>query len=117
MPWVITRVCRDCVDTRCVEVCPVDCIYEYTGPPDPGIPNQLFINPEECINCRMCQSECPWEAPVEDLEIPAGFEDDIALNTLTLAHPERFVVPEVVDKPYPEFATVQANKQRWDWPL
>jgi formate hydrogenlyase subunit 6/NADH:ubiquinone oxidoreductase subunit I len=32
MTWVITRVCRDCLDTSCIEVCPVDCIYEYVGP-------------------------------------------------------------------------------------
>ena len=31
MPWTITRLCRDCLDTGCVSVCPVDCIYEYTG--------------------------------------------------------------------------------------
>lgn len=30
MPWVITKLCIDCKDTECAEVCPVDCIYELT---------------------------------------------------------------------------------------
>jgi len=51
MAWVITRLCRECVDQSCVEVCPVDCIYEYTGGDAESFPNQLYIDPEECINC------------------------------------------------------------------
>ncbi len=40
MTWVITRLCRDCVDQSCVDVCPVDCIYEYTGNDGETFPNQ-----------------------------------------------------------------------------
>jgi ferredoxin len=113
MPWVITRLCRDCVDTQCVDVCPVDCIYGYVGDNDPQFPNQLYINPDECINCRMCQSECPWEAPMEDLETPPEFQADIALNARTVERPELFRIPATVTKPRPTFADVQANKLRW----
>ena len=47
MTWVITRLCRDCVDMSCVDVCPVECIYEYKGDDRGTFPNQLYIQPEE----------------------------------------------------------------------
>ena len=70
MPWVITKLCRDCVDMSCVEVCPVDCIYEYKGEDRDAFPNQLYIDPEECIDCGVCEPECPWEAIFEDERVP-----------------------------------------------
>ena len=79
MPWVITKLCRDCVDQSCVEVCPVDCIYGYAGDAS-DVPNQLFINPEECIDCGVCEPECPWEAIYEDERVPKVFSDDVASN-------------------------------------
>ena len=77
MAWVITRLCRDCVDMSCVEVCPVDCIYQYKGEDTETFPNQLFIDPEECINCGVCEPECPWEAIFEDEQVPEVFQADI----------------------------------------
>ena len=68
MAWVITRLCQDCVDVSCVEVCPVDCIVEYKGDDKTTWKNQLYIDPEECINCGVCEPECPWEAIFEDEE-------------------------------------------------
>ena len=59
MTWVITRLCQDCLDTSCIEVCPVDCIYEYVGPASDQFPNQLYIDPEECIDCQACEPVCP----------------------------------------------------------
>ena len=53
MAWVITSLCRDCVDQSCFEVCPVDCTYEYTGDDVASFPNQLYIDPEECIDCAI----------------------------------------------------------------
>jgi ferredoxin len=47
MAYVIAEPCIDVKDKACVEVCPVDCIYEG--------PNQLFIHPDECIDCRACE--------------------------------------------------------------
>jgi ferredoxin len=55
MTWVITRLCRDCLDTSCIEVSPVDCIYEYVGPASDQFPNQLYIDPDECIDCQACE--------------------------------------------------------------
>jgi ferredoxin len=80
MAYIITRLCRDCVDTGCVAVCPVDCIYEYTGADKQTFPNQLYIHPDECIDCGACEPECPWQAIFEEVAVPDVFADDTKLN-------------------------------------
>ena len=80
MTYIIAEPCVSTCDTACVEVCPVDCIH---GPDDktgagaeakePGFDpegKQLYINPEECIDCGACEPECPVEAIFEESEIP-----------------------------------------------
>ncbi|MBT5827936.1 MAG: ferredoxin family protein [Alphaproteobacteria bacterium] len=54
MTYVVTDNCIKCKYTDCVEVCPVDCFYEGE--------NMLVINPEECIDCGVCEPECPIDA-------------------------------------------------------
>lgn len=54
MTFVVTDNCIKCKYTDCVEVCPVDCFYEGE--------NMLVINPDECIDCGVCEPECPAEA-------------------------------------------------------
>jgi ferredoxin len=54
MTFVVTDSCVKCKYTDCVEVCPVDCFYEGD--------NMLVINPDECIDCGVCEPECPVEA-------------------------------------------------------
>lgn len=54
MTYVVTENCIRCKFTDCVEVCPVDCFYEGE--------NMLAINPDECIDCGVCEPECPAEA-------------------------------------------------------
>ena len=54
MTFVVTENCIKCKYSDCVEVCPVDCFYEGE--------NMLVINPEECIDCGVCEPECPAEA-------------------------------------------------------
>ena len=54
MTYVVTDKCIKCKYTDCVEVCPVDCFYEGK--------NMLVINPEECIDCGVCEPECPIDA-------------------------------------------------------
>src|SRR5262245_25243447 len=83
MTYIITRLCRDCVDTGCVAVCPVDCIYEYTGSDGGQFPNQLYIHPDECIDCGACEPECPWQAIFEEVSVPGVFNDDTPLNYAT----------------------------------
>src|SRR5262245_4722524 len=92
MSFVITRLCRDCVDGSCIPVCPVaDCIVEHR-PKDRSseLPNQLFINPDECIHCGMCLPECPWEAIYPEEDVPEHFKDDVALNALAAARTTEF---------------------------
>ncbi len=76
MPWIITRLCIDCIDTGCVSVCPVDCIYEYVGTTSEHFPNMLYIYPDECIDCGACEPECPWQAIFEEPAVPDVFKDD-----------------------------------------
>ena len=113
MAWVITRLCRDCVDGACVEVCPVECIYEYTGDDREKFPNQLYINPEECIDCGACEPECPWEAIYEDVSVPESLSDDTALNALTVDEADSFQVPADSEKAQPSPEQVTENKQKW----
>ena len=58
MTFVVTDKCIKCKYTDCVEVCPVDCFYEGE--------NMLVIHPDECIDCGVCEPECPIEAIVPD---------------------------------------------------
>lgn len=70
MTYIVTDVCIRCKYTDCVEVCPVDCFYEGE--------NMLVINPDECIDCGVCEPECPIGAIVPDLDPEA--EKFLSLN-------------------------------------
>ncbi len=60
MTYLVTDACIRCKYTDCVAVCPVDCFYEGE--------NMLVIKPDECIDCGVCEPECPVEAIVPDTE-------------------------------------------------
>ena len=72
MTYVVTENCIKCKYTDCVEVCPVDCFHEG--------PNFLVIDPEECIDCNLCLSECPAEAIFQEDDVPDNQRAFIALN-------------------------------------
>ncbi|AKS41295.1 ferredoxin FdxA [Wenzhouxiangella marina] len=96
MTFVVIENCIKCKYTDCVEVCPVDCFHEG--------PNFLVIDPEECIDCTLCEPECPAEAIVPEDDIPAGQEAFLELNAeLSREWP---VISEM--KPHPEDA------KEWD---
>ena len=80
MTYVITEPCIDVKDTACVDVCPVDCIHPTSDSDDFENQNQLFINPAECIDCNVCEPECPVEAIFIDDEVPEEWEHFIQLN-------------------------------------
>ena len=80
MAYIITRLCRDCLDTGCVAVCPVDCIYEYTGSDREQWPNQLYIHPDECIDCGACEPECPVTAIFPEEDVPANMKEYVQIN-------------------------------------
>ncbi len=115
MTWVITKLCRDCVDESCVEVCPVDCIYQYDGDDAKNFPVQLYIDPEECINCGVCEPECPWEAIFEDEQVPPIFSDDTGINAKILDDKDSFSVPEVEDQSKPSPQQIEENKAKWGY--
>jgi ferredoxin len=72
MTYVVLENCIKCKYTDCVEVCPVDCFHEG--------PNFLVIDPEECIDCTLCEAECPAEAIVSEDDVPSAQTALIALN-------------------------------------
>ncbi|MEI6417879.1 MAG: ferredoxin FdxA [Sphingomonadales bacterium] len=71
MAYVVTEACIKCKYMDCVEVCPVDCFYEGE--------TMVVINPNECIDCGVCEPECPAEAILPDTE--GGLEKWMELNT------------------------------------
>ena len=66
MPYVITEACVGTKDKACVDVCPVDCIYEGE--------QQLYIHPDECIDCGACEPECPVTAIFPEEDVPGQHE-------------------------------------------
>lgn len=111
MPWVVTRLCKDHVDTACVAECPVDCFYKPNAT-SAEHPNQLYISPDECIDCGACEPACPWEAIFQDDSVPDVFADDIELNAKCDEQRELFTTAEVstdTEKPTPE--QVAENKR------
>lgn len=72
MTFVVTESCIKCKYTDCVEVCPVDCFYEG--------PNFLAIDPEECIDCALCEPECPVDAIYAEDDLPPEYQKYLELN-------------------------------------
>ena len=71
MTYIVTDNCIKCKYMDCVEVCPVDCFYEGE--------NMLVIHPDECIDCGVCEPECPAEAIKPDTE--GGLDKWLEVNT------------------------------------
>ena len=72
MTYLVNDKCIKCKLTDCVEVCPVDCFYEG--------PEFLVIHPDECIDCGLCEPECPIEAIFADDELPKDQIEFIEIN-------------------------------------
>ncbi|MSQ12306.1 MAG: 4Fe-4S dicluster domain-containing protein [Dehalococcoidia bacterium] len=74
MTYIITEPCVNVKDGACIDVCPVDCIY--TTPGD----SQMFIAPDECIDCAACEPVCPVAAIFAEDQTPANMKQFIPLN-------------------------------------
>ena len=89
MSYIIAEPCLGVCDTACVDVCPVDCIH---GPDDPTGSSaevaklkslegkQLYIDPDECIDCGACEPECPVTAIFEESDLPAEWQKYKEIN-------------------------------------
>jgi len=96
MTYVVTENCIKCKYTDCVEVCPVDCFHEG--------PNMLVIDPEECIDCTLCEPECPAQAIFSEDDLSRDQAPFLAINAdLAKAWP---VLTEKKDPP--------ADATEWD---
>ena len=91
MTYVVTEACIKCKYMDCVEVCPVDCFYEGE--------NMLVINPDECIDCGVCEPECPPEAILPDTE--KGMEQWLELNRRPVGRAGRTSPARVRRRPTP----------------
>ncbi len=72
MTFVVTDKCIKCKYTDCVEVCPVDCFHEGA--------NMLVIDPDECIDCSLCEPECPIEAIFPEDDVPESSSRFLEIN-------------------------------------
>lgn len=101
MTFVVTDVCIRCKYTDCVEVCPVDCFYEGE--------NMLVINPDECIDCGVCEPECPIDAilPDSDARADRWLEPNKDFS-------EKW--PNITRKKpaMPEAETLKSEKDKWE---
>lgn len=110
MTFIVGENCIKCKHTDCVEVCPVDCFYEG--------PNMLVINPDECIDCALCEPECPVDAIYAEDEVP---EDQIEFIEINAELAEQWpVITEMKDSPpdAEEWADVPNKRQHLEreWP-
>jgi ferredoxin len=78
--YVIAEPCIGVKDNSCVEVCPVDCIHPTPEEPEWQKVDQLFIDPEECIDCDACVEACPVDAIFAEDQVPEEWRHFTPLN-------------------------------------
>ena len=72
MTYIITEGCIDLLDKTCIDECPVDCIYEGA--------RQMYIHPDECVDCGACEPVCPVEAIFYEDDLPDQWKDYYTAN-------------------------------------
>ena len=111
MTFVVGKDCINCKHTTCVQVCPVDCFYEGK--------NILVIDPEECIDCGLCEPECPVDAIFAEDEVPADQLDFIEINEKLQDHDGKmgyFNLAPIVEKTFnimglTKYSTIYSSEQ------
>lgn len=93
MAYVITESCIGTKDTSCVEVCPVDCIHPTPDEPGHAEAEQLYIDPDECIDCDACVEACPVDAVYPQDLLPERLRGFATINAehFSDAHAHRSV--------------------------
>ncbi|MEM9189114.1 MAG: ferredoxin family protein [Myxococcota bacterium] len=92
MTYVITKSCADCLDTGCVDVCPIDVIHGPLPIEDirqgkaEGTGIQLYIDPDDCIICGACVPECPEQAIFLIEDLPEEHADAAEANRRFFLH-------------------------------
>jgi len=80
MVYVITQPCIGLKEASCVNVCPVDCIHPTPNEAGFDESEQVFINPDECIDCGACEPACPLTAIFEESAVPEAWKGFIQQN-------------------------------------
>lgn len=106
MTYIVNDKCIGCKHTSCVAVCPVDCFYEG--------PNTLVINPEECIDCGVCEPECPEDAIVPDTDADGQTWVEFNQKYADLWGPDRVIVDEKDPLPDYEINRTKTRQERMD---
>jgi ferredoxin len=78
--YVIAEPCIGTKDNSCVEVCPVDCIHPTPEEPDYDEVEQLYIDPDECIDCDACVEACPVDACFAEDQLPDEWQRFTEIN-------------------------------------
>ena len=81
MTYVITEPCINVKDATCIEVCPVDCIHPRKHEKDFAKVQQLYIDPDVCIDCGACVPVCPVKAIFPEAEVPKKWKRFIQVNS------------------------------------
>ena len=101
MTYIVKDECIKCKLTDCVEVCPVDCFYEGE--------NMLVINPDECIDCGVCEPECPVDAIISDSED----ENDKWLS-INQEYSEVWPNIKLKKEPFPDHEKYEKEEDKFD---
>src|SRR5678816_4206060 len=80
MAYVIALPCIGVKDGACVVICPCDCIHPTKDEAGFAEAEQLYIDPDECIDCGMCQAECPVQAILPQEDLPAEWAGFLEKN-------------------------------------
>ncbi len=103
MTFVVTESCIRCKYTDCVEVCPVDCFHEG--------PNFLVIDPDECIDCTLCEPECPVNAIYAEEDLPEDQRDFLEINARLAAGWPVLTIAKDAPDDADEWAEVKDKRQ------
>lgn len=80
MAYVIAEPCVSTKDASCTEVCPVDCIHPTPDEDAFKEVTQLFIDPDECIDCDACVEVCPVDAIFPEDQLPEHWQHFTEIN-------------------------------------